>query len=59
MSSSFVLCESKRKAVAGIHSFSGNDYLRSFFCKGKEVKWKLILQNEKSIEASSNLGLFT
>ena len=57
MSSSF-LCENKRKALAGMHSFSGNDYVSSFFRKGKKVMWKLILQNEEYIETFSNLGLF-
>ena len=36
MSSSFFLCESKRKNVASMHSFSGNDYLSSFFSQRKE-----------------------
>ena len=57
MSSSF-LCESKRKAVAGMHSFSGNDNLSSFFCKGKKIVWTLILQNEAFIDTFSNLKLF-
>ena len=51
MSSSF-LCENKRKAVAGMHSFSGNDYISSFCRKGKNVMWKLILKNEEFIETS-------
>ena len=56
MSSS--LCESKRKAVAGMHSFSGNDNLSGFFCKGKKIVWTLILQNEAFIDTFSNLKLF-
>ena len=58
MSSTF-LCGNKHKAVAGMHSFSGNDYLSSFFRKGKKVMCKLILQSEEFIETFSDLGLFT
>ena len=58
MSSSF-LCESNRKALAGMHSFSENHDLSSFFRKGKKVVWKLVLQNKEFIETFSNLGLFT
>ena len=57
--SSFFLCESKRKAVPDMHSFSANNYLSSFFRKGKKVVWKLILKNEEFIETFSHLGLFT
>ena len=57
ISSSF-LCENKRKAVVGMHSFSENDYLSSLSRKGKKVVWNLTLQSEEFMETFSNLGLF-
>ena len=30
----------KRKALAAVHTFSGNDYVSSFFQKGEKVMWK-------------------
>ena len=30
----------KRKTLAGMHAFSGNDYISSFFQKGKLLVWK-------------------
>ena len=30
----------------------------SFFRKGKKVMWKLVLQNDKFLDAFSQLGLF-
>ena len=29
-----------RSALIGLHAFSGNDYLSSFFRKGKKTCWK-------------------
>ena len=30
----------KKKALLGLHSFSGNDYVSSFFKRGKQAFWK-------------------
>ena len=35
------------KAMIGFHSFSGNDYVSSFFRKGKEKCWKLLEKTRK------------
>ena len=57
--SSSVLCESKRKAVAGMHSFSWNNHLSIVYLQRKETCVETHLQNKEFIENFSNLGLFT
>ena len=42
-----------------MHAFSGNDYVSSFFRKGKLLIWKLLLKNDKFMEAFADLGLFS
>jgi hypothetical protein len=32
----------QRRSLAGMHAFSGNDYVSSFFRKGKSHVWKTI-----------------
>ena len=49
--STSLLCQQKCKAA--VHTFSGNDYVSSFFQKGKNVMWKLVLQNDKFLDAFS------
>ena len=56
--STSLLCQQKRKALAAVHTFSGNDYASSFFRKDKKVMWKLVLQNDKFLDTFSQLGLF-
>ena len=34
------LSDEQRSAIIGLHAFSGNDYLSSFFRKGKATCWK-------------------
>ena len=41
-----LLCKNKGITLAGMHPFSGNDYVPNFFRKGKSIVWKLILQKE-------------
>ena len=56
--SSTTLTQLKRQALAGIHAFSGNDYISAFFRKGKRKFWKLLMENEEFIQTFTNLGLF-
>ena len=49
MSTSFLSAE-QSQALAGMHAFSGNDYISSFFRKGKLMIWKLLLKNDKFME---------
>ena len=36
----------QRKALLGMHAFSGNDFVSSFFRMGKQAVWKAILKND-------------
>ena len=45
--SASLLCQKQRKALATVHDLSGNDYVSSFFRKGKRVMWKLVFQNDE------------
>ena len=47
------------QALAGMHAFFGNDYVSSFFGKGKQRIWTLIIRNEKFLQTFSELGLFS
>ena len=44
------------QALAGIHAFSGNDYISSFFRKGKKCFWKKVRSNQQFLETFANLG---
>ena len=56
--STSLLCQQKQKALAAVHVFSENDYVSSFFWEGKNAMWKLVLQNDKFLDAFSQLGFF-
>lgn len=55
---STTLTQMKRQALAGMHAFSGNDYISAFFRKGKKQVWKNLMKDEAFMETFSNLGLF-
>ena len=44
------------QALAGTHSFSGNDYISSFFKKGKKYFWKKVRSNQQLLKTFANLG---
>ena len=46
----------QRKAIVGLHAFSGNDYLSSFFRKGKTTCFKKMLAKPEYISAFTSLG---
>jgi hypothetical protein len=46
----------KRKALVGLHAFSGNDYVSSFFRKGKKAFWKTMLKRQEYIRLFAELG---
>ena len=46
----------KRKALIGMHAFSGNDYVSSFFRKGKVAFWKAMLKRQEFIRLFAELG---
>ena len=45
-----------RKAIIGLHSFSGNDYVSSFFKKGKRVLFKMMKSKQDFIDIFIKLG---
>ena len=46
------LSAEEKKALIGVHAFSGNDYVSSRFRKGKSAFWKLALKNMNSCNCS-------
>ena len=50
------LSHKKRRSILGLHSGSGNDYLSSFFRKGKCICWKKMCAEEDFVDAFSSLG---
>ena len=42
--------ESETKCLIGFHAFTGNDYISSFFQKGKTACWKIVEKNSKFVE---------
>ena len=48
--------ECKYSAMLGLHAFTGNDYLSSFFRKRKERCWKLMQKYEEFEVCFTNLG---
>eukprot|EP00794_Sanderia_malayensis_P008687 gene8687-biopygen6960 len=53
---SSTLSVEKKKALIGIHAFSGNDYVSSFFRKGKVALWKAMLKRPEFIRLFADLG---
>ena len=43
-------------ALLGMHAFFGNDYVSSFFRKGKLAVWKTVTKNNAFVELFSSLG---
>ena len=48
--------ECKYSTMLGLHAFTGNDYLSSFFRKGKERCWKLMQKYEEFEVCLTKLG---
>ena len=55
--SNVVMSESKLKALIGFHTFTGNDYISSFFRKGKPACWKILEKDAKFVDVFCSLGL--
>ena len=53
------LSSQQRHVLAGIHAFSGNDYLFSFFREEKKKMWNLKLKNERLLQVFSEFGQFS
>ena len=52
------LTQLQRQALAGVHTFSGNDYVSCFFRKGKKKFWDVLTEHERFVQTFSDLGLF-
>ena len=46
----------KKSCLVGFHAFTGNDYVSSFFKKGKALCWKVLQQNERFVRTFNLLG---
>ncbi len=46
----------QRPALLGMHAFTGNDYISSFFRKGKKRCWQVVNGNEEFQKLFSELG---
>ena len=54
------MCElnsEEREALIGFHAFTGNDYVSSFFRKGKKTCWKVAKRNRNFMGFFSKLGV--
>ena len=45
-----------KKCLIGFHAFTGNDYVSSFFRKGKSECWKVVQKNNRFVNTFSLLG---
>ena len=50
------LSEKQKKALLGLHSFTGNDYVSSILRKGKQLCWKHVKDNLTFLDLFANLG---
>ena len=51
------LSQRRSASLIGLHAFSGNDYVSSFFKKGKDQFWKPLEKFEKFHDCFSNLAV--
>lgn len=51
------LSQERSSSLIGLHAFTGNDYASSFFKKGKDKCWKLLLNYRKFEDCFVNLGV--
>ena len=49
--------EDAKLSLIGFHAFTGNDYVSSFFRKGKAVCWKVVEKNPRFLQAFKAVGL--
>ena len=47
----------QKKCLVGFHAFTGNDYISSFFQKGKGQCWRVVEKNRKFVTTFMRLGL--
>ena len=54
--SSSCLTDIQKKALLGLHAFTGNDLVSSFFRKGKQMCWNAVKNNNNYLRAFSQIG---
>ena len=54
--SKIVMDNEKKYALIGFHALTGNDYVSSFFRRGKEMCWTLLEKHKKFVTMFSELG---
>ena len=54
--SDICLQENYRLSLTGFHAFTGNDYVSSFFRKGKQFCWKKMIAEERFLRCFKDLG---
>ncbi len=52
----YAIDPSHKDALIGMHAFTGNDYLSSFFRKSKATFWKTMINDTSFLEFFSNVG---
>ena len=50
------LTDQQKKSLAGTHAFTGNDYVSSFVCKGKQLCWRFVCNDQTSLDLFGRLG---
>ena len=48
--------DEKKLTLLGFHATTGNDYVSSFFCRGKEKSWKIVEKYSRFTTMFANLG---
>ena len=48
--------DEKKLALLGFHAFTGNDYISSFFRRGKEKSWKIVEKYSRFMTMFASLG---
>ena len=51
------LSDEIKKSILGFHAFTGNDYISSFFRRGKPACWKIVEKYPKFVSIFTSLGL--
>lgn len=46
----------QKQALLGVHAFTGNDYVSSFFRKGKKICWTIVKDSQDFLNAFCGLG---
>jgi hypothetical protein len=46
----------QKQALLGVHAFTGNDYVSSFFRKGKKICWRIVKDSQDFLNAFRSLG---